>query len=51
MHADPVVHGAGEDFADEREDERGETDEAGLGDGEVVGGFDEDDAVDDGEDD
>lgn len=51
VHADPVVHGAGDDFADEGEDEGGETDEAGLGDGEVVGGFDEDDTVDDGEDD
>lgn len=51
VHADPVVHGAGDDFTDEGENEGGETDEAGLGDGEVVGGFDEDDAVDDGEDD
>lgn len=51
VHADPVVHGAGDNFADEGEDEGGETDKAGLGDGEVIRGFDEDDAVDDGEDD
>lgn len=47
VDADPVVHGARNDFTDQGEDERGETDETGLGDRKIVGGFDENDAVGD----
>lgn len=50
-HADPVVQGARDDFANDGQDEGGDADEARLADGEVVRGCDEDDAVDNGKDD
>ena len=49
--ADVVVQRARDDLAEDGEDEGGQGDQAGLGDGEVVRGLDEDDAVDDAEDD